>query len=525
MYFIKKSQRKKAKVSFVLLDWSVRESFHVLHYLKQQDCDRDDFEVIIIEYYDREYEGIRKYEEQVDTWLVMQMPQNSYYHKHLMYNLGVIVSSGEIISICDSDAMVKSSYVSKISNTFKSDPNIVFHMDQFRNNKKEYYPFNYPTLEEVLGEGCINYSDNLTSGIVDNIDPIHTRNYGACMCARKEDLIAIGGADEHIDYVGHICGPYDMTFRLVNYGKKEIWSHDEFLYHTWHPGSDGVDNYMGPHDGKNMSTTSLLSLINKRIFPLVENNAIRKLREGEASGNIDDLLDCAIDKERMHNWSRELLDSNSGNIYKLDSKHLIETYCGCRIYQDGEIFSIETIKNDQANIMLYEEQFNSIEKAKIFVESLLTNNTRTKILFYKILSKILYVIKHVIFVLKEPRKIFKLFNFFKVREKINRDLKTRNIFSANIVDLIIYLNQQNKGIDSNFKIILLDKIDEIVIRLFVKLNLIPAILVTRIFNKTDLIKVINKKNDAKNKLLIPSSTYIRFYTVFIDRDELELIIV
>ena len=62
-----------------------------------------------------------------------------------------------------------------------------------------------------------------TTGLLDNVDPLHTRNYGACMSALREDLLKIGGADEHIDYLEHICGPYEMTFRLVNAGKREVW--------------------------------------------------------------------------------------------------------------------------------------------------------------------------------------------------------------------------------------------------------------------------------------------------------------
>ena len=41
MKFIQKSQRKQPKVSFILLDWSVRESFHFLHYLSQQTVPRE----------------------------------------------------------------------------------------------------------------------------------------------------------------------------------------------------------------------------------------------------------------------------------------------------------------------------------------------------------------------------------------------------------------------------------------------------------------------------------------------------
>ena len=53
MKFIKRSARTRPRVSLILLDWSVRESFHLLHYLARQDVPRDDFEVLVVEYYSR----------------------------------------------------------------------------------------------------------------------------------------------------------------------------------------------------------------------------------------------------------------------------------------------------------------------------------------------------------------------------------------------------------------------------------------------------------------------------------------
>ncbi len=82
-----------------------------------------------------------------------------------------------------------------------------------------------------MGEGCINNVDGKTKGILDEIDPMHTRNYGACMCAKREDVIGVGGADEDLTYLGHICGPYDMTFRLMNFGKRLAWEANRYLYH------------------------------------------------------------------------------------------------------------------------------------------------------------------------------------------------------------------------------------------------------------------------------------------------------
>ena len=268
MRFLKRSMRKKPALSLILLDWNVRESFHLLHYLGLQSVDRDQFEVVFIEYYSRLAEPLKQFADQVDTWILLEMPESCIYHKHLMYNCGLAFARGDIVVLCDSDAMVKESFIETIIGHFEESDRIVLHLDQFRNMRRDLYPFNYPSFEEVMGAGCFNNIEGKTSGILDRVDPLHSRNYGACMCARRADLIEIGGADEHIDYLGHICGPYEMTLRLLNRGLKEVWHETEYLYHTWHPGQAGVDNYQGPHDGRQMSSTALEALITGRDLPL-----------------------------------------------------------------------------------------------------------------------------------------------------------------------------------------------------------------------------------------------------------------
>jgi hypothetical protein len=335
--FIKRSARRNPKVSLILLDWSVRESFHLLHFLARQDVPRDDFEVLVVEYYSRVSEAIRKFEDQVDGWLLLEMPEDCYYHKHLMYNAGIVLARGEICVVCDSDAMVKPGFIRAIAEAFDRDPALVLHLDQFRNNRRDFYPFNYPSFEAVEGEGCINNAGGMTAGMIDSKDPIHSRNYGACMCARRADLIAIGGADEHVDFVGHICGPYDMTFRLVNHGRKELWHPTEFMYHTWHPGQAGVDNYLGPHDGRHISTTSLAGLSARRVRPLLENPAIRRLQERPGMP-ADELLPALIRPEGPAEWRRARLESGAVAPQFDDHDLHVGYYRGCSIYKDGAGF-------------------------------------------------------------------------------------------------------------------------------------------------------------------------------------------
>lgn len=317
-------------VSIVLIDWSVRDSYHILDYLANQTIPRDKYEVLWIEYFDRRPPELEQHIKKctdhslpppIDKWIVLEMPKDVYYHKHLLYNAGIIASSGRIVTFCDSDAMVRPTFVESIVKKFEEDSNIVLHEDRFQNYSKRFYPFNYPPFEEVTGEGCTNCVAGNPRGLVDNSDPLHLRNYGACMSALREDLVAIGGADEHKDYLGYICGPYEMTFRLLNAGKKELWHESEWVYHVWHPGQAGDSNYFGPHDGKHMSTTALDIRVNGRVMPLVENPAIQMLRQ-KGTANRDILFSFIISDSRIKEWSKK---EETKNTKKYDIGNVIIT--------------------------------------------------------------------------------------------------------------------------------------------------------------------------------------------------------
>jgi hypothetical protein len=123
------------------------------------------------------------------------------------------------------------------------------------------------------------------------------------MSALREDLIASGGADEHVDYLGYVCGPYEMTWRLVNSGKKEVWHDREWTYHVWHPGQLGDRNYFGPHDGLHMSSTALAVRRSGRVLPLIENPAIKELRLVKQNQALDDgHLDLAVSGRDFAAW-------------------------------------------------------------------------------------------------------------------------------------------------------------------------------------------------------------------------------
>jgi hypothetical protein len=306
-------------VTFVLLDWSCRESYHFLDYLNRQSILRDRYEVIWIEFYQQRAPELLKRIERaqcegrhpdVDTYLVLGMPAEVCYHKHLMYNAGLLLARGKIVCFCDSDAIVSPGFVESIANAFEANPNIVLHLDQVRNNDRRFHPFNYPSIEDVTSAGCGNWIDGRPSGLLDTVDPLHTRNYGACMAARRNDLLAIGGADMHQDYLGYICGPYEMTFRLRNYGKQEIWHPSEWTYHVWHPGQGGAYNIAGPSDGKYMAAAALEAIESKRVKPLTEHNLVAERRVGRVTPD-HEILAKLIDSRWLMDWNAQRIVSRN----------------------------------------------------------------------------------------------------------------------------------------------------------------------------------------------------------------------
>ena len=319
------------ELSIVLVDWSVRHSHHALDYLARQTVERERYEIIWVEYYGAVPDGIAERQRRalerrgppvVDQWIVLDMPSTSYYHKHLMYNVGILAARGRIVNICDSDAMFRSTYVDSILRAFERDPHGVLHMDELRSGARELYPFRYPDEATVLKGPLLNAIDGVPWGLVGPQgmaveDRLHRANYGASMSARRDDLIAIGGADEHVDFLGHVCGPYDLTFRLVNAGQRERWHESEWLIHTWHPGQAGAGNYLGPHDGRDLSSTSLRARRTGRVLPLRENPGIRALRErGVRPRTWAPTLELADASGDAARWSAQRLTLRSGPVLR-----------------------------------------------------------------------------------------------------------------------------------------------------------------------------------------------------------------
>lgn len=314
------------RLSIILLDWGVRESFHTLHYLNQQTAPRDQYEIIWLEFYRRKplklQDMVFRHGTErplIDQWLVAGYGDDIIFNKHRLYNLGLLMAQGHYCVICDSDAIFTPNFVARVLNGLQA-PGTVLHLDEIRNSGRRFHPFAYPSIEEVLGPGCINWSGGVSRGLDNSPDILHEANYGACMAAARADLLAIGGADEHLDYLGYICGPYEMTFRLINHGLTERWLRDEYLYHVWHPNEGSVNtDYQGPSDGRGMSQRSLEARTTGRVEPWLENPWVREARDGGPL-DLDRLLQLVSTREEPA-WRVGVQPSPDESVFLMETAY------------------------------------------------------------------------------------------------------------------------------------------------------------------------------------------------------------
>lgn len=260
-------------VSIVLLDWDCRESLHTLDWLQRQDVPRGDYEIIWIDLYDR---VVPEAMEKADV--VVTLEQRGMYHKHVGYNVGALLARGEIVTICDSDAVFPADFIQSVVTSFT------------QSDRDELRPL---VLMHHELRTSLTYPDELSDAeVLKDAErwkwwPLNP-NAGACMSVRKQDVLRFGGFDEHSSYSGYLCGPYDLGWRLVNAGLPEVWhATDTVLWHFAHPDPIGTNGLVPsvkqlfentfPHVDLH-AITAVEHFSSGRILPLTENSTIHQMR-------------------------------------------------------------------------------------------------------------------------------------------------------------------------------------------------------------------------------------------------------
>ena len=261
------------KVSLILLDWSCRENFFALDWLADQSVDRGDYEIIWVELFDRVLDQVIS---KVDVYITCG--QKGRYHKHIGYNAGLLEASGDVVTVCDSDAVFPKDFILSIHQNFnlfdgETHRSLVLMHYQHRTNSQ--YPGELKNFEDLERYEWVPLWENV----------------GACVSLLRRDAVFLGGFDEHWTFRGYLCGPYDLAWRAINAGIPEKW-HDPAvaLWHFAHPNDDHEKLYqrfrldtflelgfVRPHF-KEHAFSAVEAFSSGRLLPLRENSDVHALR-------------------------------------------------------------------------------------------------------------------------------------------------------------------------------------------------------------------------------------------------------
>lgn len=293
------------RLSIVLVDWGVRESFHTIRALHQQTVPRDEYEVLWVEYYDKLPGPVRQ--ARADGLLddAVALGGTGMYFKHQAYNAGVLKASAPLVVIANSDDLMRPTFVDAVLQVFTNPPapRVYLQLDRADNHERSHFPIDakYPGVPPaelwdriIKGPGMyeFNHEKMLPRGLVEDDEPhqadgiTHLRDFGSCFAARRADILNFGGFDEHASYRSFWCGPYELAWRMRNAGWKEVWHPSECVLGVWHPwinkDVDDVQN-QGIVEHAGVSKTALGIRSSGRIVPLVMNDGVRSLLSGGVS--------------------------------------------------------------------------------------------------------------------------------------------------------------------------------------------------------------------------------------------------
>jgi glycosyltransferase involved in cell wall biosynthesis len=281
MIIHKNTSLSSPRLSIILLDWECRERFTALDWLLQQDVPKDQYELIWVEVYNRVADEVMKKAD-----VVITCNQQGIYHKHLGYNAGLLHARGDLICVCDSDAVFPPDFVRSVFRSFQMEsggsavPLVLMHYEW---RTSFLYPEGLADTETLKDRARWQWWPLIV-------------NEGACMTVRRADAIRFGGFDEHPSYRGYLCGPYDLGWRLINAGWPEVW-HDEAvaLWHFAHPDPIGTN-------GQRASLKQLL----EKAYPHINGHALTAV-EAFSTGRFQPL------RENPDIWALRIRDRRIGS--------------------------------------------------------------------------------------------------------------------------------------------------------------------------------------------------------------------
>ena len=313
-------------VSIVIGDWSGAPGVTaVLEALDHQDIPREQFEVVWVDWTIDTSAAERWLEERrangrdpvIDRWVVLERSRAEPCLPAVLANVGIVASRGEIVTLLDVPALVTPSFVRSIADHFLGEPSSVLHLDAVVASTVESSVKQSP--EHVLRHAT-NWARFRTVGTANADDAWRVRDYSACLSALRNDLVLVGGVEQHRAMYGRGVS-HELTWRLGQAGRREVWHRREFVFRTGQRG----EAYGVPSVHREVSPLAQDIRRTRRTQPLVRNGAFISLRSFEIGPALAEVLR----EEPRQAWWNSVCSTAfiDGRIAAAEGRHLEAFAC------------------------------------------------------------------------------------------------------------------------------------------------------------------------------------------------------
>ena len=222
----------KPKISIIVYDGSFRQRFFQVDSLVNQTLDKDKFEYIFVENFDKVNPKLKdKLQDTSLTYKLITLNREKSYHLGKCANEGVRQAQGDIIVIADADTYLEPNILEQTLNYHSSNSNLVLYIYRYDEPKP-------PMLRN---------SDKITLSVLQSsCESLNPENYGGFMSVSKNNYVKSGGYDESIYWSGrNSAGAKGLRVRYENMGLECKWSDDLKIYHACHENAFDNDRWNG----------------------------------------------------------------------------------------------------------------------------------------------------------------------------------------------------------------------------------------------------------------------------------------
>ena len=210
------------KISVIMYDGGYRERFHIIDCLNNQTIDKDMYEILWVEHFDK----VKPELERKENVKIIKLNRKPPLFISYCWNEGIKRGTGDLLVLIDGDVYIDNYFLETVLEDHVKNEELVMYFYRLEEPK----PLVPPRKLKPIDPGYLKKVCRLTNPV----------NYGGCLTVRKKWLLEVNGYEQFECFAGDVyAGGKELYTRFKNLGLHVKWNPKVMLYHPWHPVSYG----------------------------------------------------------------------------------------------------------------------------------------------------------------------------------------------------------------------------------------------------------------------------------------------